>query len=298
MTITNLKETLLATGSFIDNKYLDKYIQLVSKVSNMSESGYSEKHHVIPVSYYKALYEVSTRAEAKKLADSDSSNYLVQLSYKNHCLAHCLLYFCTIDKLKQDSAVTVMFLAKQLNIHIDMCTCTYEDILEYIDQIKNDESTNYFTSEEDQFLIENYYTLGNVVCAKHLNRPLGSVSTRAQYLGVVSKSIYTDEQKEFIIKYYPQFGAKYCAEHLGRSVYAIQKYAEAALHVKKPKGKQIYCVELNRKFVSAAEAAKCLNLKRTSICNALKKYAKTAGGYQWKYVQDMEVCDEERKNSN
>ena len=46
-----LKAKLLATNLFIDNSYLDDYLTLVYSYDTSLSIGYSEVHHVIPVSY-------------------------------------------------------------------------------------------------------------------------------------------------------------------------------------------------------------------------------------------------------
>ena len=50
--------------------------------------------------------------------------------------------------------------------------------------------------------------------------------------------------------------------------------------------KAIYCVELDKIFVSLNYASRELNTPTSCICGALKRhgYRKTAGGYHWRYV--------------
>lgn len=48
--------------------------------------------------------------------------------------------------------------------------------------------------------------------------------------------------------------------------------------------KSIYCIELDKVFSNAYEAAEQLNLKRPNIWCALSGRSKTAGGYHWRYV--------------
>ena len=297
ITFNTIKANLLSTKVFINNNYLDKYINLIINQAEVSNFGYSEKHHLIPVSYYRWKYKCKSRYEALKLADQDALNLLVSLPYKDHCLAHCLLYFCTYDRLKQDSAVTVQILMGHFNKIVNSNT-DYQEIWKYISEIKNDPKNNYFTKEEDEFLILNYFNLGSTKCAKILNRAVGSVSYRAKYLGLKSKINYTEEQKKFLRKNYALYGAKYCAEYLGRTVEAIQKYAEATLKLKgKSKAIPIYCVDLNIMFSSATEASTKLGISRSAICNALNCYSKTAGGYTWIYYERM-LQNEERKSEN
>lgn len=57
LTFNKIKTVLLQTGAFIDNSYLDKYIELFLTTYNY-EGIYTEKHHLIPVSYYKSKLKV------------------------------------------------------------------------------------------------------------------------------------------------------------------------------------------------------------------------------------------------
>lgn len=54
-------------------------------------------------------------------------------------------------------------------------------------------------------------------------------------------------------------------------------------------GKPVKCVELNRVYASAHEAAEELNLDFSSICKCRKGKAKTTGGYHWVAVEAKEV---------
>lgn len=171
-------------------------------------------------------------------------------------------------------------MTKHLDKILNLSQTDFTEIYSYLNKIKDDPKNNCFSKQEDKFLLDNYYNLGVHKCAKILNRPIGSITTRAKYLGVKSKVNYTQEEKDFIIKYYPIYGSKYCAAKLNRSFTAIQKYAEATLQIKgKTKNKSIYCVELDKVYNSAAEAAAELGILRTSIANCLSGISNTAGGY-------------------
>ena len=94
-----LKQKLINTGYFIDNEYLDKYLDLIYN-HEVDSTHYSENHHVIPVALYKLNNDGCSRRKAEKFAKVDLDNFEVLLLYKDHCLAHYLLYFCTNGKLK------------------------------------------------------------------------------------------------------------------------------------------------------------------------------------------------------
>ena len=106
----SLKEKLLDLDIVEDNEYLDEYCDLVeSNKETKREKFKTQKHHFIPVCYYKNKYNLKTRKEAEKVADDDKNNFKVNLIYKNHMLAHLLLSLC----LKQDILIYDNFIAIQ-----------------------------------------------------------------------------------------------------------------------------------------------------------------------------------------
>lgn len=92
------KEKLLQTKLFIDNDKLDKYINLINAGDNIAK--YTEKHHIIPKSYFKVT---------KQKIDNSRRN-IIKLSYFNHILAHYYLSLCTIGCLRQANIVAFMLL--------------------------------------------------------------------------------------------------------------------------------------------------------------------------------------------
>ena len=92
-----LKDTLLKYN-FIDNSYLDEYIDLMlSNYGTKLKKGRTQKHHVVPVSCYfnDSLDFSSHRAEALQIASIDDNNYVVNLSFADHLKAHILLCKCS-----------------------------------------------------------------------------------------------------------------------------------------------------------------------------------------------------------
>ena len=60
------------------------------------------------------------------------------------------------------------------------------------------------------------------------------------------------------------------------------------------KSREIYCVELDRTFISAGEAAAVTGAQVNAIlccCNNLK-YFKTAGGYHWRFADEVKTREE------
>ena len=86
----NLKETLLSLDGFVDNEYLDKYVQLVERnKTTASKRCLTNRHHIIP----RAWFSLND-----KPVDNNPTN-LVTLSYREHNLAHYYLCLCTKGKL-------------------------------------------------------------------------------------------------------------------------------------------------------------------------------------------------------
>lgn len=56
--------------------------------------------------------------------------------------------------------------------------------------------------------------------------------------------------------------------------------------------KSVYCVELDKVFESVLDAAKNTKAKQSAISNCLAGRYKTAGGYHWKYAEEVSANDE------
>lgn len=97
-----LKDKLLATGMFIDNEYLDRYITLVDTNNSTQKQRYkTQLHHIIPVCVFQLLSD-----------DVDNSDRnLVNLLYKDHVLAHCLLVLCaSTPELQAKMFAAILFI--------------------------------------------------------------------------------------------------------------------------------------------------------------------------------------------
>ena len=96
-----LKEKLLLTNVFVDNEYLDKYIDLVTTHGVAKREKYStQKHHILPVAYFKH----------ENLPVDNSASNKVLLTYKDHILAHYYLSFCTQSWLRGKTASAFVIL--------------------------------------------------------------------------------------------------------------------------------------------------------------------------------------------
>ena len=125
--IQKVKTKLLKLG-FIDNEWLDKYLEILSDNLNTPMVRRStQAHHAIPVNSYWASDEPYDRRAAQKLAAADVDNFKVNLLYKDHLRIHSYLTLCTdLDKVqqryeaqanlrKQNSLIGVIATNKKLN---------------------------------------------------------------------------------------------------------------------------------------------------------------------------------------
>lgn len=93
MTHQELKIKLLETNYFEDNKYLDKYCELIiNNLEIKKEKFKTQGHHIIPQCYYNLIN--------KPINNPDEN--MVNLSYINHVMAHYYLCLCTKEELVQN----------------------------------------------------------------------------------------------------------------------------------------------------------------------------------------------------
>ena len=62
-------------------------------------------------------------------------------------------------------------------------------------------------------------------------------------------------------------------------------YGTGIKRAAKKRSKPVYCIELDRVFNGATQAARELGLNNSHICKCCKGKYKTAGGYHWKYAE-------------
>ena len=230
------KSILLEIGEFRENEYLDLYVELIScKHCTVS---YMEKHHIIPVAYYKSKYNIDTskhRHEAERYADADPRNGLVLLSFADHCKAHWLLTKCTTEQLMKTSAEAFMrqvsvlkqvdtkFCLKTRSRIIDsgLTTAEYAMLQQYIDDIKV-RSPKYWSAEQDEWLRLNRSKYTAKYCADYLGKTERAVYCRCTQLGL-RREWQSDEENAKLLEYSKTHTAKECAEYFGVSKHLIVK---------------------------------------------------------------------------
>lgn len=230
------KSILLATDNFIDNEYLDQYIALICATHTITS--YMEKHHVIPVAYYKRKHNITEDKyghKARQLADADTLNEMVLLSFACHCKAHWLLTKCTTEELSTSSAIAFMrqigclkhldakvFLNKwDRIIDVGLTDEEYQVLQQYIEDIKNS-SSRFWSPEQDSWLKQNRYSYTVKQCAEVLGKTESAVRSRCKVLKL-QKVWHTEEENAEFLKYSETHTAQECADHFGMSKHNVVK---------------------------------------------------------------------------
>lgn len=204
LTKQKLKQKLLDTGYFIDNDYLDHYVDLIC--TEFVNQGYIEKHHILPRAYFAA--------EGLKLDNSVMN--IKKLSYADHCKAHWLLYWCTTSSLKTANAWTVQFMQTSYKKYTGLDKRKFQfneddfKLLEYYKtqimyDAKND-AKNLFWSDQDISIVkQNYSKLGAEGVRPLLNfdRSVQAIRLCASLLHLRSPIYWSEEEIANLKLWYP-----------------------------------------------------------------------------------------------
>ena len=231
----DLKERLINTGYFLDNIWLNKYVNLIKAGSINRTDVYSERHHIIPFCYFADKLNAKTAKEKDKLRKLSSKlntieynlitkNNIICLSFYQHCLAHYYLFKCMNSKFSYYNEIAF---TKMTDRKIDLSTCSEHEIRELI-QIKinllNDPTSKiYLSNQINKIILKNYPNGGYKLCQelikKHFNLEFtkARIKARALQLHIHSNKYlppWTKEDEQVLKNYYEKFGYKKCLELL------------------------------------------------------------------------------------
>jgi hypothetical protein len=119
------KTTLLNTGSFLDNNFLEKYLSIFEEPLNDSQK--LESHHILPKAYFNMTNQKIDRSPLN----------LRTITFKNHYLAHYYLYNCTTGLLKKHMAKQF----SRLNLKISMVS--FDIMSQIYEVIRDNDRQNY-----------------------------------------------------------------------------------------------------------------------------------------------------------
>ena len=201
------KQELLKTNYFIDNEYLDQYLELIKM---NSDAKYLERHHILPKVYYRL----------KSLKVDNTKNNIIKLSFANHCKAHWLLYFCTKDELKYANQTAFAIMINSLVKHIKDYTETDFTELQKLKDLLVCDSNSFWSRKDDLFLKNNFLMYTDNELAITLNRTEIAIRARRTILGLQRFKMkdFTAEEIKYLKENYQVKSLKELSTALNRSV--------------------------------------------------------------------------------
>lgn len=282
-----IKETLLTTGQFVDNEYLDRYVNLIyNNLHTKKEAAKTQQHHILPKCYFKLV---------GKPCDN-SKNNLVHLLYADHVKAHHYLSLCLKDKgLARANAYVVKFILKQRYAKADILL---EDVLTAAEL-----QENYRLSYEYNIMLHTGKTASEetrkkiseankgkpkpdsvkIAASKTHKGKITSEATKAKIretqLNNYKPREVSDETKQLLSQRKLEYHKIHPGTRLGK---------KTSDETKAKQGKAVRCIETGVVYLTCKFAAKAVGLKSGSGISATchGKTNKLVGGYHWEYVEN------------
>lgn len=100
---------------FIHNEYFSLYIKLIEKnLNTQSIKGKTQKHHTVPLSYFKISQGFKSRKQSETYYNSVyKKEGIVNLTYSEHILAHYYLCLFTNGELQKELIIAFYLLTKK-----------------------------------------------------------------------------------------------------------------------------------------------------------------------------------------
>ena len=274
-----IKLRLLNTNMFIDNKYLELYINLIVDNSDTPRLyGKTQRHHILQRKWYNK----------NKLKIDNSKSNLVNLYYKDHILAHYYLYNCTTSWLKKANSKT---LVNMLNLKDNKIIS--DELFEQLDTLQADYELfikDCRCQQLDRQLLYKYYIVedhSRAETAEHFRVPISCVDRNLERYNLNSSKVKTQNRakidSELLVDLYlnKDYTISELADYFQASTGKV-KYILRGLKIKKdmhkpcPKRQRIFCdkEELYRLFITENKSYKELaSLFRVSL-RTVKVYLK------------------------
>ena len=295
MNCVDIKEKLLKTTYFNDNKYLDLYSNLIFENLHTNKQKYiTQSHHVIPCACYKD----------RKVAEKDINNFKVNLLFKDHIIAHYYLCLCSknnqikykmiaaiefiLGKSKNTTNAKIVKSLKEWLLNSDIYQKEYEEFAK-IRQNRLHNSTarekarqkmlGHKTSEETRIKISkgNKGKKRSLELKKHLSeahkgKPAWNKGKESIIKGKIS--VYNPKTLNIIYIKNEELNAYLTLGYLKGNPKSGRKDGSGT------RNKKVICLEKNKIFDTIKEASLWC---KGSVIQCLKGKAKTAGGYHWEY---------------
>lgn len=261
-----IKSLLVGLEGILDNENLDIYCQLIYSAYNQpTETFKTEKHHVIPVNYFKLLHNCTTRREALQYANA-LPNFIVNLTPKQHALAHYYLCLCSEG---------------QLHIGLTYAFCLMfkfntKELLEDRKQIQNkfkEVNLDLYEQLRHEYLADVSRVHKGKVVSKE-SREKMSCAAIGRVSGMKGRH-QTAEAKRKLSE-----SSKGNTNALG---YHHNEERRRKMSENCTRSRAVRCVETGHIFRSAHEVLK--QFKISNVGNCCKNANLTAGGYHWEYAE-------------
>lgn len=274
MTREEIKTKILKTNCFIDNEYLDKYVDLI--INNLDKQFVKfecDRHHIIPKNYYRKF----------KLRIDNSKDNIVVLTHKDHLLAHYYLYNCSLDEdIKVANGIPLWLIDKR-GLEPDECQKIVEESRRYYSSLKIGVPLSKETKEKLSKALKGHYVseehkqyLRSVNKGKHLSQ-----ETRNK-LSAKRKGKRNSPRTEFK-KGHPSQNKGKKGIHLSPRTEFTR---ERTLGANNPRAYKVYQYTLDgtliAEYETATKASEVTGVHRGSICLCRCGRIKTAGGFIWK----------------
>ena len=167
----NIKEKLTNTNLFIENEYLEKYLELIENNKSTKRQRFkTQKHHIVPRSIC-LLYNFDF---------IDDSCNIVNLLYKDHILAHYYLSLCANDEMvKYKMFTAISFMIGNIKEHRNQGWLEYKEFLKSLPRY--------------QELYEESKKIGSEITSKNKLGHLVSEETRQKISKANKRRIYVNK---------------------------------------------------------------------------------------------------------
>lgn len=307
----DLQKTLLKLNLFEDNEYLQEYCYLIYKNQKTKRKQFkTQKHHFIPVCYYKLKYKIIDREEATNLAEKDINNLCVNLKHIDHALAHLYLFLATKDsqfKYRQGKAIKFILgrasalgeknLITELKTNYSFYQNYWEEYSRLNSELQKGKKGRPYTEEMKRNFSKKMK--GHPVSKKAREKirlgNLGNKNALGHKLSEEAKNKISSKNKGKHYSIETEFKKGHKTWNTGLkncfSLEAREKMSKAhkGLHLK-TRWRAVLQYDLNNNFVREwacpSDAAKTLNISVSRITNVCNYKTKQAYGYIWRFKEE------------
>lgn len=306
-----IKEALLATGQFLNNEWLDKYIALVEANTAVEPKAEQtlwssiQKHHIIPKCYYNYA----------GLPVNNNQDNLVSLTVNDHANAHYYLIKASATGFMRSNMAAALNLIKHYGAELP------SEAAELVSEVYSErmkalcEAGRKWTFKVPVKCVETNQVFDSITAAashvgvqqsaiSHALKKLGRTSGgfHWEYAGETWKewrakqldkkkehrlNFFTEEEVELLRKEYPNSGYNIPELLLRHSKQSIQGKA-IALGIKVSETRRtaqkrpVVCIETGQVFESVRAASAFIGSSGLHNKSLVKGYA--TRGYHWKYL--------------